>query len=546
MKRMRLLCGVALGLFVTDSALAANSVVIQSKSVWQNATNVTVGVHLQNDLPVRGIVLPFEIRSITPGAFIKTSITQTPQSRLVTPGWTAFRNFYGSRKVYAYQTSCPLDSAGKVWAWSAADSNADFISPDAIMYAGYGSDEFGKVVAGDDGVPGVGTPSLVLTFNVTSTLGSFEIDTTCIPMSNHLSFVNWEDLNQVPVLIVPTFTKGVITIAPRTLSGHITHADTLAYNVNLTGDVTIDTGVTLTVMPGASISAIGSSDDQHGGIDTNRVEIIVKGTLCVPLSGSGRPTFGCTIDSAGKWYGVRILTGGHFKSGIGAVIKDARVGVRIEKGAQPDTLSGVTVRNCDSVGFWYSSGTLPLRADSYKAKVDLGTSPSGLGNNDISTDSSGCSGCLLRRVYHSGSDSLKAEGNWWGSASPSAGWFSGKVDWNPYLSSPPAGKLMMPDEQVESVALPTEFTVSQNYPNPFNAATAIEFSLSSPSHVKVTVFNILGQVVTDLADEDFAAGRHHVDWNAANSRGEPVASGIYFYRVTAGHSVESRKMVLLK
>jgi len=96
------------------------------------------------------------------------------------------------------------------------------------------------------------------------------------------------------------------------------------------------------------------------------------------------------------------------------------------------------------------------------------------------------------------------------------------------------------------LSVPGTFTLSQNYPNPFNSSTIIRFSLPSPGRVELDVFNILGQRVNSLAGDFYNAGEHAVYWDGANSAGEPVASGIYFYRLAHGGSAVSRKMLLLK
>lgn len=90
-------------------------------------------------------------------------------------------------------------------------------------------------------------------------------------------------------------------------------------------------------------------------------------------------------------------------------------------------------------------------------------------------------------------------------------------------------------------AKPGEFSISQNYPNPFNAATIINFNLPEADHVTLDIFNIMGQKIETLANADFSSGPHSLVWNAANS-----ASGIYFYRLSIGEKVFSRRMTLLK
>jgi len=95
-------------------------------------------------------------------------------------------------------------------------------------------------------------------------------------------------------------------------------------------------------------------------------------------------------------------------------------------------------------------------------------------------------------------------------------------------------------------SLPTEFGLDQNYPNPFNPTTRLSFALPTNAHVQLTVYNVLGQAVRTLVDEDMAAGTHEVTWNGRNGDGQQVSSGIYFYRINAGNFSATKKMMILK
>ena len=103
------------------------------------------------------------------------------------------------------------------------------------------------------------------------------------------------------------------------------------------------------------------------------------------------------------------------------------------------------------------------------------------------------------------------------------------------------------DNTVESCGFeksgPTGVVAVQNYPNPFNPTTTIELSIPQPAKVTVTIYNILGQVVTTLVDAHLGAGTHQFEWNSSKSR---AASGIYFYRVQAGDVDLTKKMLLMK
>lgn len=95
------------------------------------------------------------------------------------------------------------------------------------------------------------------------------------------------------------------------------------------------------------------------------------------------------------------------------------------------------------------------------------------------------------------------------------------------------------DDQISD--LPVQFALRQNYPNPFNPTTEIKFALPEQSDVTIDIFNLLGQKVTTLVDGLLPAGYHQVVWD-----GSAVASGIYYYKITAGGFTDVKKMTLLK
>jgi len=99
--------------------------------------------------------------------------------------------------------------------------------------------------------------------------------------------------------------------------------------------------------------------------------------------------------------------------------------------------------------------------------------------------------------------------------------------------------------EVEEV-LPTEFALKQNYPNPFNPSTNVQFDLPAAAHVNLEILNVLGQKVRTLVDEYREAGSYTVVWNGLNDYGGTAASGVYFYRITAGENQAVKKMMMLK
>jgi hypothetical protein len=108
-----------------------------------------------------------------------------------------------------------------------------------------------------------------------------------------------------------------------------------------------------------------------------------------------------------------------------------------------------------------------------------------------------------------------------------------KIDGHEY------GTLVSVNATAEST--PKEFGLSQNYPNPFNPSTTIRFALPQRAHVRMTVFNALGQQVAHLVDEMEEPGEH-----IARFDGSHLASGVYFYRLQAGEFVQTKKLVILR
>ena len=94
---------------------------------------------------------------------------------------------------------------------------------------------------------------------------------------------------------------------------------------------------------------------------------------------------------------------------------------------------------------------------------------------------------------------------------------------------------------------PKSFALFQNYPNPFNPETYVSFALPVASPVSLKIYNVAGQLVRTLVDgEEMVAGLHMVRWDGANNSGEEVASGIYFYKMSAGDFQATKKMVVTK
>lgn len=88
---------------------------------------------------------------------------------------------------------------------------------------------------------------------------------------------------------------------------------------------------------------------------------------------------------------------------------------------------------------------------------------------------------------------------------------------------------------------PSRFELGNNVPNPFNPSTTISYAIPTRSHVTLTVFNTLGQKVTELVNGEKDAGSYNVTFDASG-----LASGVYLYRMQAGSFVQTKKLVVVK
>ena len=106
------------------------------------------------------------------------------------------------------------------------------------------------------------------------------------------------------------------------------------------------------------------------------------------------------------------------------------------------------------------------------------------------------------------------------------------------------------DQSTES-ALPLSFSLSPNYPNPFNASTIIPFTvpavtLGDRPHVDMAVYDLLGQKVRALVNEDLGPGVHRISWDGRDDHGRRLATGAYVYRLQAADHAQARKLLLIR
>jgi len=94
--------------------------------------------------------------------------------------------------------------------------------------------------------------------------------------------------------------------------------------------------------------------------------------------------------------------------------------------------------------------------------------------------------------------------------------------------------------------VPERFELTQNYPNPFNPSTAIRYSLPTAQNLLLAVYDLTGKKIADLVDNYQNSGTYEVTWNGMNNSGEPVSSGVYFYRLQTQNFNETKKLLLMK
>jgi hypothetical protein len=98
----------------------------------------------------------------------------------------------------------------------------------------------------------------------------------------------------------------------------------------------------------------------------------------------------------------------------------------------------------------------------------------------------------------------------------------------------------------DQTSFPSTFELSQNYPNPFNPSTIISYTVPESGHLQMVIYNLLGQAVYTLVDNQVIAGSHSISWNGMNFAGEQAPAGIYLCHLTAGNTFYTIKMVLMK
>ena len=94
--------------------------------------------------------------------------------------------------------------------------------------------------------------------------------------------------------------------------------------------------------------------------------------------------------------------------------------------------------------------------------------------------------------------------------------------------------------------IPTDWQLCQNHPNPFNPETSIRYQVPKIALVKIEVFNLLGQRIKTLVNEEKSPGTYQVIWSGLDDQGKSVVSGIYLYRMQTQSFNQMKRMILLR
>ena len=425
---------VILVLSVGGPALAVNSVVVESKTVQVGTKDVQIGIFLTNDLPMRNLVIPLTLRSVSGGAFItKIAVKRTAAGRLsgfltginVTNGYYNVPDSLNGCYFFIGHSKSHYRGFWKI-AWSDTLSHADSVSipPSAVMYSrGKLMPSEARLAAGADG----SIPSLYLLVDIGASPGQFEIDTCCTgPASNHLVFVvdssraPFTDTSFTTVSRIPSFPKGVITVV-----------------------CTKPLPVPIGPIPA------DAANDQPDSV-----------TL--------------------KWNPV------------------------IDSCADPVTYDVLFGADC--------VGLDPVL-------VCTGTNADSCAVADLSPNTS-----YFWKIVVKGTGGRQTSGPCWS-------FKTGTGSAVQYLGGD---------------GVPRDYSLDQSYPNPFNASTVIKFNTKHDGHVRLDVYNILGQKVKTLVDEFRHYGPQAVDWDGTDVSGQAVPTGLYFYRLVTNDFSDVKKMVLLK
>lgn len=122
---------------------------------------------------------------------------------------------------------------------------------------------------------------------------------------------------------------------------------------------------------------------------------------------------------------------------------------------------------------------------------------------------------------------------------PALGWFIDNIEIK-------TGELVTSLAEEKLGVAPSGYRLADNYPNPFNPETTIEYEIPISGSIRLEIYNMLGQKIKTLIDQNQMAGVHRAIWNGKNEFGEAVASGIYLYRIQSNNFTATKRMLLIR
>ena len=135
----------------------------------------------------------------------------------------------------------------------------------------------------------------------------------------------------------------------------------------------------------------------------------------------------------------------------------------------------------------------------------------------------------------------------WADSSLFCFWSDGRSgDFQIYFSEGTFDTITVHIDSREPSIVYDDFYLYPAYPNPFNPITTLRYTLLEDAKVNITIYDMMGRVVSNLVSSQQRAGYKSIQWNATNSTGQPVSAGLYLYTIEAGQFRQTKKMVLLK
>jgi len=208
------LCALSVAVRATPS-WAANTVTVESKTVMAGSSGVRIGIFVGNDTTIGSLVCPLILRSVSGGAFVTSlAIRAVKGARMdgFIQGYAVYNGFLQSDSQACGRSFPSGDTTFgfRPVAWSDTLSHPVYQSPAGVLFArGIFTPPDPVLQPGSD----VLVPSLQLVVDIGNSNGVFEIDTTCTTSWNHLVFVPFP-FTPAPILLVPSFTKGVVEVGP--------------------------------------------------------------------------------------------------------------------------------------------------------------------------------------------------------------------------------------------------------------------------------------------------------------------------------------------